>query len=75
MTARAQRFRHSFSALAIAFVLPLTITTSTDAQVRIVQTNSAGDNVHIIDPVTNEIVGEVTGIERAHGVQASPDGR
>ncbi len=75
MTARAQRFRHSFAALAIAFVLPLMITTSTDAQVRIVQTNSAGDNVHIIDPVTNEIVGEVTGIERAHGVQASPDGR
>ena len=75
MTARAQRFRHSFAVLAIAFVFPLMITTSTDAQVRIVQTNSAGDNVHIIDPVTNEIVGEVTGIERAHGVQASPDGR
>ena len=43
--------------------------------VRIVQTNSAGDNVHLIDPVTNEVVGEVTGIERAHGVAPSPDGR
>ena len=43
--------------------------------VRIVQTNSAGDNVHLIDPVTNEVVGEIGGIERAHGVAPSPDGR
>jgi len=49
--------------------------TAATAQVRIVQTNSAGDNVHIIDPVTNEVVGEVTGIERAHGAAAAPDGR
>ena len=42
--------------------------------VRIVQTNSAGDNVHIIDPVTNTVVGEVKGIERAHGAAPSPDG-
>ena len=41
----------------------------------IVQTNSAGDNVHIIDAATNEIVAEVSGIERAHGAVASPDGR
>jgi YVTN family beta-propeller protein len=40
-----------------------------------VQTNSAGDNVHIIDPVTNTVVGEVKGIERAHGAAASPDGK
>ena len=43
--------------------------------VRIVQTNSAGDNVHIIDPATNEVVGVVEGIERAHGAAPSPDGR
>ena len=42
--------------------------------IRIVQTNAAGDNVHLIDPATNEIVGEVTGVEVIHGVAAAPDG-
>jgi YVTN family beta-propeller protein len=42
--------------------------------VRIIQTNSAGDNVHIIDPGTNRVVGEITGIEVGHGVAAAPDG-
>jgi YVTN family beta-propeller protein len=41
---------------------------------RIVQTNSAGDDVHIIDPATNKVVGHVTGVEVGHGVAASPDG-
>ncbi len=43
--------------------------------VRIVQTNSAGDNVHIIDPATNKVVGVVNGIEVGHGAAAAPDGR
>jgi YVTN family beta-propeller protein len=42
--------------------------------VRIVQTNSAGDNIHLIDPATNTIVGEITGIEVNHGAAAAPDG-
>src|SRR6185436_6578160 len=42
--------------------------------VRIVQTNSAGDNVHIIDPATNKVVGVVHGIEVGHGAAAAPDG-
>jgi YVTN family beta-propeller protein len=41
---------------------------------RIVQTNSAGDNVHIIDPSTNKVVGEIVGIEVGHGAAAAPDG-
>jgi len=41
---------------------------------RIVQTNSAGDNVHIIDPATNKVVGVVNGIEVGHGAAAAPDG-
>jgi len=41
---------------------------------RIIQTNSAGDNVHIIDPATNKVVGEIVGIEVGHGAAASPDG-
>ena len=32
-------------------------------KVRIIQTNSAGDNVHIIDPATNKVVGVISGIE------------
>ncbi len=41
---------------------------------RIIQTNSAGDNVHIIDPTTNRVVGEIKGIEVGHGAAAAPDG-
>jgi len=42
--------------------------------VRIIQTNSAGDNVHIIDPATNKVVGQISGIEVGHGAAAAPDG-
>src|ERR1700730_3215328 len=41
----------------------------------IVQTNSAGDNVHLIDPATNSVVGVIKGIEVNHGAAVSPDGR
>jgi len=44
------------------------------ANVRIIQTNSAGDNVSLIDPATNKVVGEITGIEVNHGAAAAPDG-
>ena len=44
------------------------------ATVRIVQTNAAGDNVHLIDPVTNKVVAEITGIEVNHGAAVAPDG-
>ena len=44
------------------------------AQVRIVQTNSGGDNIHLIDPTNNAIVGEVTGVPINHGAAAAPDG-
>ena len=59
-------------AAAAALVIPAAAAAQT---VRIVQTNSAGDNVHIIDPATNEVVGEIQGIERAHGAAPAPDGR
>jgi len=36
-------------------------------RVRVIQTNAAGDNVTIIDPETNKVVGEITGIEVGHG--------
>ena len=42
--------------------------------VRIIQTNAAGDNVHLIDPATNRVVTVITGIPIAHGVTSHPDG-
>jgi len=44
------------------------------AQVRIVQTNSQGDNISLIDPATNHVVAEVKGVPINHGAAASPDG-
>ncbi|HTK29978.1 MAG TPA: cytochrome D1 domain-containing protein [Vicinamibacterales bacterium] len=56
--------------VALALAVPLSAAT-----VRIVQTNSAGDNIHLIDPATNTVVGEITGIEVNHGATITPDGR
>jgi YVTN family beta-propeller protein len=44
------------------------------AQVRIVQTNSRGDNIHLIDPATHKIVGVIKGVPINHGAAAAPDG-
>ena len=44
------------------------------AQVRVIQTNSGSENIHIIDPSTNAIVGEVKGVPINHGAAASRDG-
>ena len=46
----------------------------TELHARIIQTNSAGDNVSIIDPATNRVVGNIVGIEVGHGAAAAPDG-
>ena len=40
----------------------------------IVQTNSAGDSIHLIDPATDKIVAEVPDEEVVHGIAAAPDG-
>jgi YVTN family beta-propeller protein len=55
----------------VGLLLALSLAAST---VRIIQTNSAGDDVCIIDPATNKVVGTITGIEANHGVAAAPDG-
>ena len=47
---------------------------SAAAQVLVMQTNSADTMIHLIDPVTNEIVDVIDGIPVAHGITASPDG-
>jgi YVTN family beta-propeller protein len=56
--------------LGLLLALPLAAST-----VRIIQTNSAGDDVSIIDPATNTVVGTIHGIEVNHGAAAAPDGR
>jgi YVTN family beta-propeller protein len=65
--------------LAVASVILLSVglvvlTAASGPKVRIIQTNSAGDNIHVIDPVTNTVVGVITGIEVNHGAAVAPDG-
>jgi YVTN family beta-propeller protein len=57
--------------LPLILVVPLVAQT---ARPVIVQTNSAGDSVHLIDPTTDTIVGEIPDAEVIHGVAAAPDG-
>ena len=42
--------------------------------IRILQSNNAGDVQHIIDPLTNEVVGVIEGCPRPHNLFAHPDG-
>ena len=55
--------------LCLLLALPL----EAEDTVRILQTNSAGDNIHIIDAATNKVVGIIEGVEVNHGVAAAPD--
>jgi YVTN family beta-propeller protein len=55
-------------------IVLLAIPLGAQSKVRIVQTNSAGDNVHVIDPATNTVVGVISGIEVSHGAAIAPDG-
>ncbi len=57
---------------ALSFVLALPLFAGS---VRIWQTNSAGDDVDVIDPATNKVVLKVKDIEVPHGVAFSPDGK
>ncbi len=71
-----QLFRGSLTVVA-GIALCTTFLSLPAAQVsklRIIQTNFAGDNINIIDPVTNKVVGEIKGIEANHGIAVSPDG-
>ena len=64
----------TLAALGLALVPLLAPAVAGADRVVIVQTNAAGDNVFLIDPTTNKIVGEITGIEVNHGAAAAPDG-
>lgn len=67
-TARRLRSAAAIVALASASLV------AQGKTVRIIQTNAAGDNSHVIDPVTNKVVAVIEGIEVPHGVSAAPDG-
>ena len=53
----------SFKHLSLLLALPLAAAT-----VRVYVTNSAGDNVHVIDPVTNKVVHELRVSDAPHGI-------
>src|SRR6266446_9875729 len=67
-----QAVQRCLKPLAI-LLLTLPLTAAQD-QIRILQSNAAGDRIHILDPATNKVVGEIKGVEAVHGVTASPDG-
>ncbi|HEX6464528.1 MAG TPA: beta-propeller fold lactonase family protein [Vicinamibacterales bacterium] len=58
----------------LGIVLFTGLTAFDGMKVRIVQTNSAGDSVMLIDPSINKVVGEIKDIEANHGAAAAPDG-
>lgn len=58
-----------------AWVNGATLAAAPDSRVaRVIQTNAAGDNIHLIDPATNTVVGVIHDIEVPHGVTSAPDG-
>ena len=59
--------------LAIAAFFAPALTAQT-GKAFIVQTNSAGDNVSLIDPATDRIAAEVPDAEVIHGAASAPDG-
>jgi YVTN family beta-propeller protein len=65
--------KFSITVLTFGALLALPLTAQT-GRVVIVQTNSAGDNVSLIDPVTDRIVAEIPDAEVIHGAAAAPDG-
>ncbi len=64
-----KKYFRSLKYLWILAAVPLVASTA-----RIYVTNSAGTNVHVVDPATNKVVQVIEDIERPHGVQFAPDG-
>src|ERR1035438_1418774 len=59
--------------LLVAFLLVLALPAFA-GMLSVYQTNSAGDDLDVIDPTTNQIVMKIKNLEAAHGVTFSPDG-
>jgi YVTN family beta-propeller protein len=71
-----QVLRGGFTVLGgiVLCTVSVSLRAAPNSKLRIIQTNSAGDNIHIIDPVTNKVVGEIKGIEASHGIAVARDG-
>src|SRR5258707_520547 len=65
---------HCSSLGCLWILLSLALLPAYSGEVRVYATNSAGDNVHVIDPATNKVVQVIEGIETPHGVDFAPDG-
>jgi YVTN family beta-propeller protein len=75
MTYTPRRIVGGLSAIVLcAWTVSHAVAAGGNGRIVIVQTNSAGDNVHIIDPATNKVIGTIDGIEVNHGAAVAPDG-
>lgn len=73
---RIHRFRDVRPAGIVLMAVPLfALNALAASEARVIQTNSAGDNLHVIDPATNKVVGVIEGIEVPHGVAIARDGK
>ena len=71
--------KHMFRGLAVLAGIALGAVSfsplaAQQSKLRIIQTNFAGDSIHIIDPATNKVVNEIKGFEATHGITVAPDG-
>src|SRR5256885_9111981 len=57
----------ALTAIALC-TISFSMATAQQSKLRIIQTNSAGDNIHIIDAATNKVVGEIKGVEASQGI-------
>ena len=60
MTTR-HALRGCLAVVAAIVFCTMSLTAQDHKKVRIIQTNSAGDNIHLIDPATNKVVGVIEG--------------
>jgi YVTN family beta-propeller protein len=78
MITKQQTIRISLSILAAlalgAFSMPLMAAPKMKLRPVVIQTNYAADFISIIDPNTNKVIGEISGIELNHGAAIAPDG-
>src|SRR4026209_1981833 len=70
---RLQTMKLSIAVLSLAGLLAAP-PVAPSGRAAIVQTNSAGDSVTLIDPATDKIVAEIPEVEVIHGAAAAPDG-
>lgn len=71
MTPRPVRFLHSAVCASLATA---PVAAQSGEVVRIIQTNSAGTNAHLIHPETHEVLAVIENVPHAHGVAEHPDG-